>query len=663
MVGERSLPPVQTSATCHGSASDAIDGAPIVLVGNPNVGKSALFGALTGRYVEVSNFPGTTVEVTTGHVDGLPLIDTPGIQALLAQSDDERVTRNILLAQPARVIVQVADARNLRRALLLTLQLAELGQPFVLDLNMTDEARARGLVIDHQRLAQILGAEVIETVAVRKEGLANLRAAFKAPYPAGYRIHYDGAIEQGLAQIVQRLSPDLPGARALALMILAGDTQIAERWGGEHQSELQAIAASVAAGYAQPLAYAITQQRLRCADCLVAQVLQAAPPAFTRRNWADWLGRGSVHPVWGWPILAAVLFGLYLFVGQLGAGLLVGWMQDVVFGAWLNPLAVRLVRLIPWPLAVDLLVGPYGLITMALTYGLAIVMPIVLTFFLAFSVLEDSGYLPRLAVMMDRPFKAMGLNGKAVLPMVLGLGCDTMATLTTRILETRKDRLLVTFLLALGVPCSAQLGVLLGMMAYLPPAAIAVWAGVLIGVMFTVGWLAAQVIPGQRSDFILELPPIRRPQLSNIVIKTVARLEWYLKEVLPLFVLGTFILFGLNKTGALDWLERLAAPLVQGGLGLPRAATAAFIIGFLRRDYGAAGLFTLARAGQLNTVQLLVSLVVITLFVPCVANVLIIVKEHGWKTAAAVAGFVFPFAFAVGAALHWLLTWAGVTFH
>jgi len=213
------------------------------------------------------------------------------------------------------------------------------------------------------------------------------------------------------------------------------------------------------------------------------------------------------------------------------------------------------------------------------------------------------------------------------------------------------------------VPCSAQLGVLLGMMAFLPASAIAVWAVVLVGVMFTVGWLASRVIPGQRSDFILELPPIRRPQLSNIVIKTVARLEWYLKEVLPLFVLGTFVLFSLDKTGALAWLERLAAPLVQGGLGLPRAATAAFIVGFLRRDYGAAGLFIMARAGQLTTVQMLVSLVVITLFVPCIANVFVIAKEHGWKTAAAVAGFIFPFAFAVGVTLNGLLAWTGITFH
>lgn len=624
--------------------------APIVLVGNPNVGKSALFGALTGHYVEVSNFPGTTVEVSHGQVDGLPLVDTPGVNSLLARSADEGVTRSILLERPPRLVVLVADARNLRRGLLLALQLAELGYPFVLDINMADEARAQGVKLNTERLSQVLGAEVVETVAIRGEGVNDLRAQFEVPRPMGYRIHYDGAIENAIERLRALLPPDLVGARAIALMLLAGDEDLLKRYGGERVETLRAVVAECSARYTQPLSYTITQQRLHCVDCLLAQVEQRASPQAP--TWAERFGRLAVHPLWGWPILAVVLVGMYVFVGQLGASVLVGWMEEVVFGQWVTPLAVRWVSLIPIPLVVDVLVGEYGLITMALAYGIAIVMPIVLTFFLAFSLLEDSGYLPRLAVMMDRPFKAMGLNGKAVLPMVLGLGCDTMATLTTRILETRKDRVLVTLLLALGVPCSAQLGVLLGMMAFLPGAAVGVWGAVVVGVIFVVGWLAARLIPGKRSDFILELPPIRVPQLGNILIKTVARLEWYLKEVLPLFMLGTLLLFGLDKTGALGMLEHWAAPLVQGGLGLPAETTGAFIIGFLRRDYGAAGLFALARAGQLDSLQLLVSLIVVTLFVPCIANVLVIIKEHGWKTALGVVVFVFPFAFGVGAALN-----------
>jgi ferrous iron transport protein B len=180
--------------------------------------------------------------------------------------------------------------------------------------------------------------------------------------------------------------------------------------------------------------------------------------------------------------------------------------------------------------------------------------------------------------------------------------------------------------------------------------------------LFGVGWLAAKLLPGTTSDFILELPPIRRPELGNILIKTLARMEWYLKEVLPLFVLGTAVLFALDKSGALAWLERAAAPFVSGLLGLPAQTAGVFLIGFLRRDFGAAGLFTLARAGQLTHNQMVVSLIVITLFIPCIANVLIIAREHGRRTAFWVAAFVFPFAFAVGALLNWALRLTGVRF-
>jgi ferrous iron transport protein B len=296
----------------------------------------------------------------------------------------------------------------------------------------------------------------------------------------------------------------------------------------------------------------------------------------------------------------------------------------------------------------DLFVGEYGLITMGLSYGLAIVLPIVATFFTAFAILEDSGYLPRLAVMSDRVFRVMGLNGKAVLPMVLGLGCDTMATLTTRILPTRKERVLATLLLALGVPCSAQLGVILAMLAVVPAQAAAVWFIAVVGVLISVGWLAARVLPGERGDFVVELPPMRLPALGNVLSKTVTRVEWYLKEALPLFLLGTFVLFVLDRFRLLEVVTRAGKPLVTGILGLPAEASSAFLIGFLRRDFAATRLFDMSRAGALDVVQLVVAMVTITLFIPCIAHVFIIAKERGWKTAAAMAAFIFPVAFGVG---------------
>jgi ferrous iron transport protein B len=256
----------------------------------------------------------------------------------------------------------------------------------------------------------------------------------------------------------------------------------------------------------------------------------------------------------------------------------------------------------------------------------------------------------------------MGLNGKAVLPMVLGLGCDTMATMTARIMETRKERVIVTLLLALGIPCSAQLAVILSMLGGVGPRAAIWFAATVLVVLFLVGWLAAKVLPGRGSDFILELPPLRWPQLGNVIVKTTARIQWYLKEALPLFLVGTLLLWGLDRVGGIDLIERAAAPVVVGVLDLPRESAGAFILGFLRRDYAAAGMFahyqpfmaagTMTRAME---IQVVVALVTITLFLPCIANFFMIIKERGWRTAAAILGFILPFSIGVGALVRVLM--------
>ncbi|HVE13106.1 MAG TPA: nucleoside recognition domain-containing protein, partial [Elusimicrobiota bacterium] len=364
-------------------------------------------------------------------------------------------------------------------------------------------------------------------------------------------------------------------------------------------------------------------------------------------------GRWSLRPVSGAVVALAVLWGLYRFVGVFGARTLVDFLELKVFGAWLNPRISALAALIPWKPVVDALVGPYGAITMAVTYAFALILPIVTTFFLAFSLLEDSGYLPRFSVVTDRVFRLMGLNGKAVLPMLLGLGCGTMAVVTTRILETRRERLLVSFLLALAVPCSAQLGVVLGMAGGSAPAVLGVWLAVMTFTLLGVGWCASRVMPGAAAPFVMEIPPMRVPRPMNVLRKVGSRLKWYLREVVPLFVYATFLLFLLDRAGALAAAERALAPLVQGLLGLPREATGAFLMGFFRRDYGAAGLFQLHRAGLLTAPQVAVSLVCITLFMPCFAQFLVTLREQGWKATSVVAAFVFSYALGMAAFVHW----------
>jgi ferrous iron transport protein B len=283
-----------------------------------------------------------------------------------------------------------------------------------------------------------------------------------------------------------------------------------------------------------------------------------------------------------------------------------------------------------------------------------LILPIVTTFFLAFGVLEDSGYFSRLSVLGNRLFAAIGLNGRAVLPMVLGLGCVTMATLTTRILHSPRERLITTFLLALAIPCSAQLGVVLGMLGGISFAATLVWVAVIVGVLVLTGFLAARLVPGRRIPLVTELPPMRLPILGNVLKKTHGRLKWYLVEVIPLFLLGAFLMFLLDKAGALPAIIEAGEPLVSGWLGLPKEAAGAFVMGFLRRDFGATGLFAMADA--LSPVQALVGMVTITLFVPCIASLMMMIKEQGLKVAAAMLALIVPFAFLVGGVLNLMLS-------
>jgi ferrous iron transport protein B len=739
----------------------------ILLVGNPNVGKSVIFGLLTKTYAIVSNYPGTTVEVARGgtKIGGkrVEVVDTPGANSLTPNSEDERVARDCVLAPGPKVVIQVADAKNLRRALFLTAQLSELAVPTVVALNMWDEARDRGIDVDVDTVREALGVPVVPMVATERRGLRALLVAMEEARVGTFLQKYPPPIEEAASELAERL-PEREGARGLALMLLAGDAPLEGELPDEVRTEVARLRERLVERSRTPVAAAIQRARAAHADALVERsvtrrassamrsgtwrslaflgglpavfymlgwlfaatalyegleegfavrsfgdalrwIWLRGPPRFESLGWAwtaalahgagliaamlysfsalrkEYRGGGtataafarlSTHPIGGVPLLLFVLWIVYRVVGVFAAGDCVDYLESVVFGSadpetglfdgWVNgPLSRALAAVVGRGFVYEFFFGETsGLISTGLTYAVAIVLPIVAFFFLAFSLMEDSGYLPRLAMMSDRIFKRVGLSGKAALPMVLGLGCGTMATMTTRVLETRKQRLIAILLLALAVPCSAQLGIITGILAKISTGALLLYVGAIIGSLFGVGWLAARILPGSGADLLIEIPPFRIPSARNVIVKTYHRVKWFMREAVPIFLLGTVFLFIAEKTRVLGAIEYVSRPVVTGLLGLPVETTKGFILGFLRRDFGAVVVFRQFHDGAMGPGQALVALVVITLFVPCIAHLFVCIRELGWKRALMMNAGVFVFAFVAGGVVRGLVALTGV---
>ncbi|MBW1810041.1 MAG: ferrous iron transporter B, partial [Deltaproteobacteria bacterium] len=317
---------------------------------------------------------------------------------------------------------------------------------------------------------------------------------------------------------------------------------------------------------------------------------------------------------------------------------------------------------IPWQWLREMLTGQFGLLTVGLTLSLAIVLPVIATFFFAFAILEDSGYLPRLSLLMDRSLRKIGLNGKGVLPLIMGFSCITMAILATRVLDTRKQRIIATLLLILGIPCAPLLSVMMVLLARLSIWATVVLFGVLLVQFLIVGLIANLLVPGKRPDFILELPPLRIPRLKNILLKTGQRNIWFLKEAIPYFLAGTFILFLLDQAHALQSLRDAVRPVLENIMGLPQQSADVFLMTMIRREAGAALLAQQTAGGLYDGVQVVVTLLVMTLVIPCINSILVMFKERGFWPSIVILCFVIPYSLALGALLNVTCRWLNITF-
>lgn len=470
-------------------------------------------------------------------------------------------------------------------------------------------------------------------------------------------LSYDEYLEDAIRQIISNLKAEYTlSKRTVALLLLQGDPDISENVKineGSSFIKITDIINKAKNNYNKPLNYVVSLDRQKKVDEILTQHVTESKK--TESSISSLFNKLTLNPITGVPILLLVLyFGLFKFVGSLGGGTLVNFLENDIFGKYINPWVNDLVtRFIPWYWLQELVARENGIFTLGVRYSVAIILPIVGTFFIMFSIIEDTGYLPRLAMLVDRIFKKIGLNGRAVIPMTLGFGCDTMATMVSRTLETKRERVIATFLLSLAIPCSAQLGVILALLSGLP-VAIIVWTLFMFLIFLLIGFLTSKVMPGEKPSFYMELPPLRLPKLSNVLVKTYTRIQWYFIEILPLFILASvFIWFG-NITGLFTIVVDFIKPLVHV-IGLPDSAAKTFLYGFFRRDYGAAGLYDLQKTGALSPRQLTVAASTLTLFVPCIAQFAMTIKERGFKTAILMAGFIFPFAFLCGFILNFLL--------
>ncbi|MEM2874839.1 MAG: ferrous iron transporter B [Candidatus Hadarchaeales archaeon] len=564
----------------------------VLLMGNPNVGKSVVFSRLTGTDVMVSNYPGTTVEFTRGRIrvgaEEAELIDVPGTYTLEPISDAEMVAARML--KEGDVVINVINATNLERNLYLTLQLLEKNVPVVVALNMWDEAKHKGIRIDVKKLERLLGVPVVPTVALTGEG-------------------------------IDRLVAEIPRARTQPLKLTEPG-----RW--------------------------------RKIGSIVKQVQRVSHRHHTL---SERISDITIRPETGIPIAILIMVGMFLFVRLIGEGLSTLVMSPLFnsYGVLVKGLSGMLGQ---GNLIHDILIGrlvggdidfiqSMGLITTGLFVPFAVVLPYVFAFYILLGLLEDSGYLSRLGVLVDTGMHRIGMHGLGMVPMLLGMGCNVPGALSTRILETRRQRFIALTLLGVAIPCTAQLAMIFGLLGPYGVAPLIILFATLFLVWITLGLLLNRMMKGQSPEMFTEIPPYRRPHMGIFLKKLWMRTKSFLFEGVPFVLLGVLIANLLYSLGIIGVIGEVLSPVVVGLLGLPPEAAAALVVGFLRKDVAVGMLIPLG----LSAGQLIVASAVLVMFFPCVATFAVFLKEIGIKDTVKASLVMMATAISVGTILRLLL--------
>lgn len=590
----------------------------IVLVGNPNVGKSVFFNKFTGTYVEVSNYPGTTVDVSKAMTKQGEVIDTPGIYGIGSFNDEETVARDIIFQ--ADIIINVVSALSLERDLFLTQQLIDYGFKVIVVINQFDEAKGRGIQINTATLEELLGVKVFITIATKNIGIEEVKN------------NIDNAKYGNKTSYVEDLLLNINENERLSYL-----SQLEENL--ENRDTIY------------------SKRRIQVNNIVENSISETTQGLNISTN----IGKALLNPFIGSACGVFILFLLYKIIGVFIAGNLVNFLEKDILIHYYIPFISNLVsKIFPSGALHTILVGEFGLLTMTIQYIIGVLLPLVIGFNIFMAILEDTGYLSRLAVITDKFLSKIGLNGRAVIPLILGFGCVTMATITTRILGSKRERTIATTILGLTIPCSAQLGIIIGLIAV--SGGLLAWTIYLLTifiVLVTVGTVLNKYLPGKSSYLLIDLPPMRLPVLKNVLDKTYSKTIHFLEEATPLFFLGSFLITMLKMGNGITFIEKILAPLTVNVLHLPAQTATIFIMGLIRRDFGAAGLAGMAGVGGghaiLSPMQVLVSLVVITLFVPCLATVFVMYKERGFKEASFIWLGSWVAAFLTGGILSMIL--------